>query len=120
MKINYKYLTIIEIQIILIFFLSIFTILNSATPIFIIQSDSMLPSIEVGDIVIIKNYEFEDLNLYLNKTIAFYNPIDNRIIVHRVIKINENNIYTKGDNTLFIDEYTLRKENILGIIISII
>lgn len=89
-------------------------------PILIIQSDSMEPSIFKGDLVLI-NARIDLDDLLLNDTIAYYNPYEKRIIVHRLIEKTEDGFYlTKGDNNLYYDFFLVDKKQILGRVVMVI
>ena len=83
-----------------------------------IASGSMNPKIKVGDVVIIKqkNYNYEDIKV--GDIIAY--KYNNVIVVHRVVKKIEDNkeyyFYTKGDNNRSIDDWIVNKKDILGIV----
>lgn len=77
---------------------------------YIIDTTSMEPEINKGDVVIIKKVDEKDLNV--GDIITF--KIDNEIITHRILKI-ENGIYvTKGDNNNIEDNEKITYENIEG------
>lgn len=88
-----------------------------------VVSGSMKPTINVGDMIIIntkdKNYKENDIITYYDK--------NHNLITHRIIKINDTEIVTKGDNNNTEDETIYSKEIIgkyvtkianLGIILS--
>lgn len=88
-----------------------------------VVSGSMKPAINVGDMIIIntkdKNYKENDIITYYDK--------NHNLITHRIIKINDTEIVTKGDNNNTEDEAIYSKEIIgkyatkianLGIILS--
>lgn len=66
---------------------------------FVIVSGSMEPTINVDDLIIIK-----EKNVYNENDIISYNSNNNSIITHRIIKIENNLLYTKGDNNNLEDE----------------
>lgn len=69
--------------------------------------DSMFPSIKNGD-----NITITKLPSYsLNDIVVFQYKLEG-LIVHRIIKIEENTYYCKGDNATRIE--TINKEHILG------
>ena len=84
-----------------------------------VGSDSMRPSINRNDVVIIEKLTEEQLyNLRENDIIAYEQ--DNRILIHRIVKVdvvNNRRIYnTKGDNNEAIDPYDVTHDQIKGII----
>lgn len=84
-----------------------------------IASGSMSPSIEKGDIVIIKKLnEGEHKNLQKDQVIAFEHR--GVVVVHRIINIKkveeEYYFYTKGDANASEDAYSLSEKEIIGIV----
>lgn len=80
---------------------------------FVIVSGSMIPEIDIGDIVIIKNTN----SVKIGDTIAFRK--NSSIIVHRIvdeIEVDGKIMYqTKGDNNVVPDTELVDYENIEGI-----
>ena len=81
--------------------------------IFSTETGSMSPTIEKGDIVIVKIGE-----PIKEQDIVTYKK-ENAIITHRIIKIDEETIITKGDNNNTQDE-EITQENIIGKVVYII
>jgi signal peptidase I len=108
------YKLFLSMSIALIVLLSIPIVCGFFPGFFIIQSDSMLPVIEKGDLVFFRN---ENLNQpdYRNKVIAYHDPVEARITVHRVIGTNGDYLLTKGDNGAFVDFYSPTRSDILGV-----
>ena len=88
-------------------------VLRTITPFLIIKSDSMFPTLKVGDVVVMKGAD-GDLSRLQNKIIAYYNPVEGRIYVHRVVGILGNNVITKGDNNDTEDFFQADHNYILG------
>ena len=82
---------------------------------FIIVSGSMIPEINVGDVVITNSNE----NIDVGKIIAYKR--DSTIIVHRVvgmIKVNDGIMYqTKGDKNNVEDKELVSKDQVEGIVV---
>ncbi len=80
-----------------------------------IASGSMETVISIGDVVIVDK-EYGDLEV--NDILAY--KYENKIIVHRVYKIYDNNneyyIYTKGDANALYDKYKITKDMIIGVV----
>ena len=77
------------------------------------ETGSMSPTIEKGDIVIIKiGDEIKENDIITYKK-------DNILITHRISKINENTIIAKGDynNT---DDVPIQKEQVIGKVVFIV
>ena len=81
--------------------------------VFSAETGSMSPTIEKGDIVIIKiGDEIKENDIITYKK-------DNVLITHRISKINENTIIAKGDynNT---DDVPIQKEQVIGKVVFIV
>ncbi|MCX8168791.1 MAG: signal peptidase I [Candidatus Methanomethylicia archaeon] len=97
-------------------------VLNTPTPFLVVASGSMEPTLNIGDIIVIRGVRTEDLKvgdiIVFNPPKPYYNGIP---WVHRIISIQsiggEKYFRTKGDANLYPDPFTLTKENIIGIVI---
>ncbi len=78
-----------------------------------VVSNSMAPSFWAGDLVLVqtfsKDHKAGDIAVFQNPQVRY----DNKII-HRIVSISEEDIFTKGDNNNFQDEWSLSKDAILG------
>ncbi len=84
-----------------------------------VKTESMIPVINIGDIVVTKELGFEEVNV--DDIIVFYSAIEKKYIVHRVIEINEDGgLVTKGDNNRDKDPGEVSSENYVGTVIKII
>jgi len=83
---------------------------------FQVASGSMLDTIKVDDIVIVK-IDNDIKNINTGDIIVFKQ--DNAIITHRVIEINDEEIITKGDANNTNDE-PITKDSVIGRVIKII
>ena len=80
--------------------------------IIVIEGKSMVPFLRSGDRVkITKLHKLSVGLVILFYTTDIFNKIN--IVLHRVIKIEGQKIWTKGDNNSRIDEY-IHVENVLG------
>ena len=83
---------------------------------FVIISGSMIPTIQIGDIVVLN----DDVNAAIDNIIGFRNKTST-VIVHRVIdeKVSDGNVkfQTKGDNNNVADIDWVEKDDIEGIFI---
>lgn len=80
--------------------------------IFLVQSGSMSPSINTGDLVIVKpisKYQKGDIVTFLSK--------NNFSITHRITEIKNNEFITKGDANQVADQETVDINYILGKVI---
>ena len=98
------------------------TILQTSSPLFVVSSGSMIPELEIGDIIIVSGRDkFDELK---NKDIIVFNlPTDyKRVIVHRVQEIKTESeqiqIKTKGDNNPYVDGWTVIESNYIGKVIT--
>lgn len=83
------------------------------------DTESMAPSLTIDDIVFV-TYNFTDEDIRVGN-IALFVPKDTDItIAHRIIRIEGNKIYTKGDNNNYVDEGYITREDIVAIVIGVI
>lgn len=84
-----------------------------------IGSGSMTPKIEKGDIVIVESLNSSEINEIKKGDVLVYNH-DNKIIVHRVVKISSVNnkitFNTKGDNNTTNDSWIVKESDVIGIV----
>ena len=81
----------------------------------VIVSESMVPTINVSDIIIINTkYEFEDVKK--DDIIVFYNPNEQKNIAHRVVDIlDDGSLQTCGDNNNgLVDGFHVTEEYYIG------
>ena len=101
-------------------------VFGTANPFYVVASGSMVPALEVHDLLIISAHEnFDDI--MPGEVIVFNRPSDNnRVIVHRVTAILDDDprtIRTKGDaNPASIPgtDFPITEENYLGKVVNII
>ncbi len=71
-----------------------------------VESTSMLPTLEPGDLVVLANVPISDVKL--GDVIVYEHPCvaDPRVdlVVHRVVDITSNGLITKGDNNPYLDQ----------------
>jgi len=84
----------------------------------VVATDSMDPTIKVGDVVIAKNKPYGLVQV--DDIAVFYSETKQVYIVHRVIEILDNgNLITQGDNpNATIDEEQVTPEKYVGVVIS--
>ena len=85
---------------VLVIWLGLQIAFGTQNPFYVVASGSMIPVLEVYDVLIVQGHEpFEDIEV--GDIIVFNRPSDhNRVIVHRVVSIIEDNpktIRTQGD-----------------------
>lgn len=82
-----------------------------------IGSNSMSHEIELGDVVIVRKAKKSEITNIKKGTILVYNH-DKKIIVHRIVKIINNNgkisFITKGDNNNANDSWTVSENDVIG------
>lgn len=83
--------------------------------IFTVASGSMIPTLQINDGVIVHITK----DIIPNDIIVYEEQKDEMIIAHRVIKINENTVITKGDNNN-IEDKEFSKDLIIGKIVKIL
>lgn len=116
-----KFLKIIIFSIVIIIVYNIFLVLLSASAdketsnifgysAYIITTDSMKPTLNVSDVVIIKKVNAKTLKK--DDVITFKK--ESKIITHRIIIKNEDEYTTKGDNNNVEDSFIVKESDILG------
>lgn len=83
------------------------------------KSFSMRPTIDYKDSLIVYTPKSEK-EIYVGDIIAFYLQIENKHIIHRVIRKENGFFYTKGDNNLNEDKEPVKFENIRYKVIGVI
>lgn len=71
-------------------------VLNTEKPVVTVISCSMYPQLDVGDVLLVQGKEFESYEE--SQVIVFSVPGQDESIVHRIIRIRQNSLETKGDN----------------------
>ncbi|MFN4336042.1 MAG: signal peptidase I [Candidatus Nitrosocaldus sp.] len=95
-------------------------------PFYVVSSESMLPTLQVYDVIIVRNGSTFD-EAKPGDIIVFYSPsAHDRVIVHRVVKVeysSEKVITTKGDNNPIsipgID-YPITKKEYIGKVVFVV
>ncbi len=87
------------------------------SPLYVVSSGSMVPTLKVGDVVAIEPTPFEDVKV--GDIIVFREPgFPEKVIVHRVIEIvdadGERAFITKGDHNLYRDPWIVKKADYIG------
>ena len=99
LKDTLKYIAIGLLLAILINF-ALGAVLGAERPMMAVVSRSMEPTLNVGDLVVIKGVSIDEVKV--GDIIVYYNPLSRILVVHRVIDIQEDDgrilLYTKGDN----------------------
>lgn len=82
------------------------------TPMAAITSGSMWPELKKGDLIFVEGVTDPKNNIQLGDIVVFVNKI-NAYTIHRVIKLNEETLVTKGDANN-IDDEPIAYEDIVG------
>lgn len=91
----------------------IYRVSGNVTPLLVVKSGSMEPVLHVGDVIVIEPARFEDIRV--GDVIVFRNPWYGNLVVHRVVHITEEGVYTRGDANAGIDPWSpVPYENIVG------
>lgn len=86
---------------------------GNVTPLLVVKSGSMEPVLHVGDVIVIEPARPE--NIRVGDVIVFWNPWYGNLVVHRVIRVAEEGVYTRGDANAGIDPWSpVPYENIVG------
>lgn len=96
--------------------------LNTSEPVLSVVSCSMLPTLNRGDLIVIKGIKWDDIVATgrwadPNSTIlVYYLPSQEKLIVHRAYKKFDNNhtLITWGDNNPIPDPWVVREQYIRG------
>lgn len=90
--------------------------LRTPTPMAAITSGSMWPVLKQGDLIFIQGINSEDLKI--GDIIVYRNQINNTFTIHRIAKVEQNFITTKGDAN-FQEDPPVRYEDIVGRAVAI-
>jgi signal peptidase len=86
---------------------------GNVTPLLVVKSGSMEPTLEVGDVIVIEPASPEDISV--GDVIVFWNPWYGNLVVHRVVNKTEEGVYTRGDANAGIDPWSpVPYKNIVG------
>ena len=82
----------------------------------------MLPSLKDGDIVFFKEYKKNKSRLKNRQVVIFNHPVKNKILIKRILLVNQNNIEVLGDNFEFSEDSNkfglVNNEKVIGIVTS--
>jgi len=88
---------------------------------YVVLTGSMLPDIQINDVVLTKKIEGKDYKVGDVITFISTDPrFSGTVITHRIIEINQSDEYlfrTKGDNNNVADDTLVNEKNILGKVI---
>lgn len=91
--------------------------LNTENPILVVVSGSMVPTLNVGDLIVIKGMSSDELSI--GTIIVFHSPADyDTLIVHRIVeKMRHDEDYafkTKGDFNHYEDNWIVPSKYVVG------
>lgn len=93
--------------------LAAYRLMGHITPLLIVKSGSMRPVLEVGDVILMEPVKAEDLEI--GDVIIFYSPVSGNLIIHRIVGMAPEGVYTKGDANLEMDWWSpVPYEKIVG------
>jgi len=92
--------------------------LHTDSPLMVVSSGSMIPTLNVGDIIVVRGVDPNTITV--GTIIIFHSPYDYpTAIVHRVIAINDQGgqefFETKGDNNAVADGWRVPAPNLIGV-----
>ncbi|OGL42603.1 MAG: signal peptidase I [Candidatus Schekmanbacteria bacterium RBG_13_48_7] len=79
--------------------------------IFVVEGSSMYPRLKRGDLIVV--VKSKNISVSVDDIIVFRNP-EIGLIAHRIIKITETGLFTRGDNNVVQDPEIINKDQILG------
>jgi signal peptidase I len=85
-------------------------VLHTTTPVVAVFSESMVPTLQKGDMIIVYN----DNNITAGDIIVFDSPYFQYPIIHRAIDISDGKIKTKGDHNPVMDPWTIDPSAVHG------
>jgi len=96
-------------------------VLNTESPLMVVSSGSMIPTLNVGDIILVRGVDASTITV--GTIIIFHSPYDYQMpIVHRVMSISNDagTLYfqTKGDNNPGPDGWSVPAQNLMGIYVA--
>jgi signal peptidase len=95
--------------------------LGSDSPLMVVSSGSMIPTLNVGDIIIVRGVAPQTITV--GTIIIFHSPVDYEMpIVHRVIAVDQQGtglfFQTKGDNNPVADGWRVPSGNLIGVYVA--
>jgi len=100
-----------------------FTIaMGTSSPLVVVESESMIPNLNVGDLLVLQAYAPEDI--IVGTIIVYIASWHDKPIVHRVVERqlvgSEYHYFTKGDNNTERDYGYRLYEDIVGVVVFVI
>jgi signal peptidase len=111
--------TVMIVALIIETYMGIASLSNNWTPLMVVTTKSMEPTLRVGDLIYVKGVAPSDLKV--GDVITFKSPtkyVSGTLITHRIVEIsyetNEIIFNTKGDNNPVTDPWTVTASDIIG------
>ncbi len=82
-------------------------VLSTESPLMVVVSESMTPTLNVGDIIIVQGKEF----YRVDDIVVYETDLYSKPIVHRIIEVRNGNYVTKGDHNRFPDPGTIAPQD---------
>lgn len=115
--VNIAFMTILTLMFAVTFFLLVY-IFAGLKPMYV-SSESMEPAFYKGDLVVQASLSELQENVSVGSVIAFKADWHNNdIVTHRVVKINDGDIVTKGDNNVVNDPNGITIDKVTGLIVG--
>lgn len=118
-------MTVSMVMVFLAFWYGTQWVLNTEHPALAVVSTSMLPTLNVGDLIIVQGIAPEELNAqYITGDVVVFRDSGNveRLIVHRAVRIeNVSGVYritTHGDNNPVHSEETFSQDKLVGKVVG--
>lgn len=112
-KVVYHFLPLIP------FFIIVYIFLTHMIYFAVITSDSMSPTFEKGDLVLMQSIDKSTKN---NDIIIFNDKTEHGLhppVIHRIENITDEGIITKGDATNLVDDWIVESDEVQGKVVSI-
>ena len=95
--------------------------LHTDSPLMVVSSGSMIPTLNVGDIIVVRGTDPSTVTV--GTIIIFHSPYDySTPIVHRVIAVDDQGgqefFETKGDNNAVADGWKVPSANLIGVYVA--
>jgi signal peptidase len=96
-------------------------VLGSESPLMVVSSGSMIPTLNVGDIIIVRGVDPRTVTV--GTIIVFHSPNEYDMpVVHRVIAVDNQGyaifFETKGDNNPGLDGWKVPAQNLMGVYVA--
>jgi len=84
--------------------------LHTDTPVVAVFSESMVPNLQKGDLIIVEGAGFYNVG----EIVIYSAPVYKYPIIHRIIELREGGVITKGDNNASPDPWVTPQSSIHG------